>query len=128
MCLIVCVICTGLASRRYRWLFPAILHDYPGDALWAMASYLVLVLAFPAISPRQAAAGALAISFGVEVSQLYHDERIDGIRRTLFGRLILGSGFDWLDLVAYGVGVGIVSMLDTWVVNPLSDHRERIEK
>lgn len=93
-----------------------------------MAAYLGLLLIRPAIGIRQAAAGALAISFGVELSQLYHDTRIDGIRQTLFGRLILGSGFDWLDLVAYGVGVGVVSMLDTWVLIPLSKYRERIEK
>ena len=46
----------------------------------------------------------------------------------VFGRLILGSGFDWIDVVAYGVGVGIVSMLDAWVVIPLSTCKERIEK
>ena len=118
----------GLASRRYSWLSPQFLHDYPGDAFWSMAAYLGLVMLRPAIGLRQAAAGALAVSFGVELSQLYHNEWIDGIRRTLFGRLILGSGFDWIDVVAYGVGVGIVSMLDAWVVIPLSTCKERIEK
>jgi len=127
-CLLVFVICAGLASRRYPWFFPQLLLDYPGDAFWAMAAYLGLVLIRPSIGVRHAATGALAISFAVELSQIYHDDRIDGIRRTLFGRLILGSGFDWLDLAAYVKGVLIVSAVDTGVVIPMTAKEERVEK
>ncbi len=127
-CLFAFVICAGLASRRYPWFFPQFLLDYPGNVFWAMAAYLGLVLARPAIGVPEAAAGALAISFGVEFSQLYHADWIDGIRRTLFGRLILGSGFDWLDLAAYGAGVLIVSVADAGFVIQITAKEERVKK
>jgi len=104
---IVVVIFLGLASRRYPWLFPAMLGDYPGDALWATSAYLGVVFVSPSISLRIAAAVALAISFGVEFSQLYHAPWIDSVRDTTAGRLVLGSGFDPVDLAAYVVGVVI---------------------
>ncbi|MBI1322673.1 DUF2809 domain-containing protein [bacterium] len=128
LCLIVCVITTGLASRRDSRLFPQFLHDYPGDAFWAMAAYLGLVLFIPSIGVRRAAAGSLAISFAVELSQLYHDDRIDRIRRTLFGRLILGSGFDWFDLIAYSTGILMIAVFDASVVIPCAERKERIGK
>lgn len=107
-----CVILIGLASRRYPWTYPALLADYPGDAFWAMAAYLGIVLVRPAIPVRNASMIALAISFAVEFSQLYHDDWIDSIRATTFGRLVLGSGFDPLDLLAYVAGVVIVMIVD----------------
>ena len=36
---------------------------------------------------------------------------IDALRSTLPGRLVLGSTFNWLDLSAYAVGIG----LGAWV-------------
>lgn len=106
------VIVTGLASRRVPWLFPAILRDYPGDAFWAMAAYLGVVLAWPRSEVPHASMAALTISFAVESSQLYHAVWIDAVRRTVFGRLVLGSGFDRYDLVAYVTGVAIAAAAD----------------
>jgi hypothetical protein len=49
----------------------------------------------------------------VELSQLYHAAALDAVRATTAGHLVLGSGFDLRDLVAYGVGVGLVALLDS---------------
>lgn len=119
------VILAGLGSRRYPGLSPSILSDYPGDAFWAMAAYLAVLLVRPGVSIVQAALAALTISFAVEFSQIYHDQWIDAVRRTLFGRLILGSGFDPLDLIAYVTGVIMISALDAWIVIYLSTRKER---
>lgn len=50
---------------------------------------------------------ALAICYGVELSQLIQVSWLVAIRRTTIGHLILGQGFLWSDLVAYTIGVGI---------------------
>ena len=58
---------------------------------------------------------ALAICWVVEVSQLYHAPALDAWRLTTPGRLILGSGFDPRDLVAYALGVLATLILELTV-------------
>lgn len=100
------VIALGLASRALP-LFPAVLENYPGDALWALMVVVALALAAPRMEPVRVAGLALAISFAVEALQLYRAPWIEAVRDSALGRLALGSGFDPLDLVAYTVGVGV---------------------
>ena len=105
--LVLAVIAAGLASRRYPWLLPAQLGKYPGDALWALMVMLLYGLARPRWSVARTAAAALATSFVVEFSQLYQADWINAIRHTTLGHLVLGSGFDTHDLLAYTVGVAV---------------------
>ena len=108
------VISLGLASRAMP-LFPAALESYPGDSLRALMVLVMLALLVPRAAPLRLAAAALTISFAVEVLQLYRAPWIEAIRDTTPGRLALGSGFDWIDLLAYTVGVGIGLACDlTW--------------
>jgi hypothetical protein len=46
-------------------------------------------------------AGGWTNSCTIEFSQLYHAPWIDRVRQTVFGRLVLGSDFAWLDMGAY---------------------------
>lgn len=55
---------------------------------------------------------AIGICVAVELSQLYHVPWLDAIRATTPGHLVLGSGFDARDLVAYAVGVLVAYGLD----------------
>jgi len=48
---------------------------------------------------------ALACCYAVEFSQLIHTPALDVFRRTTPGHLLLGSGFDPRDLLAYLAGV-----------------------
>ena len=51
------------------------------------------------------ALAALAFSFAIELSQLYHAPWLDAVRATFVGHLVLGSGFMWGDLIAYALGI-----------------------
>lgn len=123
----VMTIAMGLASRRFPGMFPPILGNYPGDAFWAKAAYWAVAGLRPAIPIRHAAASALMISFAVEASQHYHNSWVDAVRRTLFGRLILGSGFDLLDLVAYCSGVTLAAAADRWFVSRVPERCKRTD-
>ena len=80
-------------------------RDVLGDALWAvMVAWWVGALA-PGLAPGRRAALALAACFAVEASQLLRAPALDAVRRTTLGHLVLGSGFDARDLVAYTLGV-----------------------
>lgn len=98
-------IALGLLSRRYP-----IFGNYPGDALWASLATLGWGFLLPRARNRVLGSLALATSFAVELSQLYNSTWIDSARATLPGRLILGSGFDPVDLLAYTIGT-LISLL-----------------
>jgi hypothetical protein len=111
--LIIAVIALGLASRKFAGLFPAALGNYPGDALWAMAAYLMVAFILPSMLVGKLVGLALAISYFVEFSQLISMPWLDAIRGTRVGHLLLGQNFDWRDLVALTIGVGVAAFVDT---------------
>ncbi len=57
-------------------------------------------------------AGALAVCFGVELSQLVHGPVIDAVRGTTVGRLVLGNGFDPRDFLSYSLGLLAATVLE----------------
>lgn len=87
-------------------------RDVVGDALWAlMIAWWAGALA-PSARLAVRSAAAYAVCVGVEVSQLYHAPAIDAVRETTVGHLVLGSGFDPRDLVAYAAGVAVAAVLE----------------
>lgn len=89
----------GLLSRRYP-----IAGNYPGDALWATLVFTLWVFLIPKNSLRLHLILAAITSFCVEFGQLYQAPWINSLRQTLPGKLVLGSGFDPYDLLAYLIG------------------------
>lgn len=55
--------------------------------------------------PVQIAIISLITCYSIEFFQLYQAEWIIALRKTLFGRYVLGQGFLWTDLAAYTFGV-----------------------
>jgi len=96
---------TGLWLRSPSCPFPLFITKYGGVALWALLIFLLIGLLRPQLPLQKRAVIALGISWGVEFSQLYHAPWIDEIRATRAGALILGSIFNWPDLIAYAVGI-----------------------
>ncbi len=47
---------------------------------------------------------SLLICYAIEFLQLYQAEWIIELRKTLFGRYVLGQGFLWSDILAYTFG------------------------
>lgn len=108
----VLVVGAGLASRSFPQALPLGLGGYPGDALWALLVFLALAFARPGSRTSRLAMAALSVSYLVEAAQLYQDPWVNSIRSTSAGHLVLGQGFDWRDLLAYTVGVGVASGID----------------
>ncbi len=100
----------GLATRRVPFLLA--LGKYPGDALWALMVFFIVGLFRPRASTRRVALVALAISYAVEVSQLYEPPWLVSIRSTTLGHLVLGSKFHVGDLLAYTVGIALGAALE----------------
>jgi hypothetical protein len=76
---------------------------YAGDALYTVLVYVLIVLVWPRVSPVRAAAGALAFSWAVEFAQLTPiPAALSEV--SVVARLVLGSTFGAVDLVAYAAG------------------------
>ncbi len=98
------VIPLGLLTRADLPL-PAIVASYGGDTLYATLIYLLVALAWPHWATWRIGLVALGACYAVEISQLIQTPWLDALRETLPGRLVLGAGFLWSDLVCYTVGV-----------------------
>jgi hypothetical protein len=102
------IIILGIFSRKIDGIPPFI-----GDLLYAMMIYSALRMIF--LKPlRCTALTALMICFAIEFSQLIRSGWIIEIRKTLFGRYVLGQGFLWGDLLAYSLGVAIALIVDNY--------------
>ena len=102
----------GLWVHRGGGALDATARDVIGDALWATMMAWWVGAAAPSLALVRRSAVAFGICVVVELSQLIHTPALDAIRRTLPGQLILGSGFDVRDLLAYAVGVCLAALLE----------------
>lgn len=109
---IILVILLGLASRKFSNALPNWLASYAGDTLWALMVFFIIGFIFASRSTLWVGGIALAFSFTIEVSQLYHAPWIDAVRDTRIGALVLGFGFLWSDLICYTAGIIIGVLLE----------------
>jgi hypothetical protein len=91
-------------------------RDVLGDSLWgAMMAWFVGVVA-PRASLLARSGVALGICAAVELSQLVHTSSIDAVRSSTIGHLVLGSGFNPRDLVAYALGVAAAALVERTII------------
>jgi len=111
LCL-VCIIGVGILSRVVQTGF-VIFDKYLGDALYAAMVYAILRL----LMWRTRVAGpVVAIMIGIELFQLTmipsHMLASEHLIARICARLI-GSEFSFLDLLAYGTGIGCIYLADS---------------
>ena len=108
------IIPLGLASRKFGDQIPTFLADHGGDFLWTIMIYLGLAFLAPRWSPLKLFLFAFGISVAVELSQLIDVDWLNALRKTLPGRLLLGAGFLWIDLLRYSCGALLAFAIDSW--------------
>lgn len=77
-------------------------RPYLGDVLAVMLVYCGLRAVLP-IRPLAAAIAAFAIGAAIEFGQAVHVLDLIGVHNRVI-RVVLGTGFEWLDFVAYAAG------------------------
>lgn len=98
-------IVTGLFVRLKKHWFPDILNLFLGDILYAFMMFYIVSFCMPHKNIKARAVAALLICYCIEVLQLYQAEWITAVRHTILGKLVLGSGFLWSDILAYTIGI-----------------------
>lgn len=109
------VLLLGLASRRFFGEVPFI-KTYVGDVLWALMVFFGLAFLVNRWPTKAVVLATLLVSFGIEISQLYHAPWIDSLRATRLGGLVLGFSFVWSDLLCYSIGVLIGSFIEGYIL------------
>ncbi|MGI9327424.1 MAG: DUF2809 domain-containing protein [Pseudomonadales bacterium] len=107
-------IALGLATRVDALPWPEFVAANFGDALWTVAAYLGLCLVFPQLNPAKVAILAACISIVVEFSQMSTLPWLTSLRETLPGRLLLGTGFLWIDIPRYLSGAFIAFLIECY--------------
>lgn len=110
--LIIISIALGLSSRKFPEVLPDLIHEHAGDALWAAMVYFGFRFIFYQKHFLLSGLLALSFSFLIELSQLYQAPWINDIRNTILGALIFGSGFLWVDLLRYTLGIVFAVVMD----------------
>lgn len=75
-----------------------------GDSLYAVMMYTFIRILLINKKATQILIFSLLICYTIEFSQLYQADWINELRKTLFGRYVLGQGFLWSDILAYTFG------------------------
>jgi len=95
----------------------AFVRPYLGDVL-AVILVFAGIRAVIAAGPWTAAAIALSIAVVIEFGQLIGILDILGLARHQWLRIVLGTGFDVKDLLAYGAGALLAVWLDRQLTKP----------
>ncbi|MBZ9688772.1 DUF2809 domain-containing protein [Clostridium estertheticum] len=110
--MIIIVIILGLGSRKLANVLPAFLNIYLGDALWALMIFIGFGFVFKESGTKTVALIGISFCYLIELSQLYHANWIDNIRKTTLGGLVLGYVFSWSDLLGYAIGTSVGVIID----------------
>ena len=102
----------GLASRRWDYFLPGLLHKNTGDVLWAAMAFWLWGLLFARRSTGFIAAVTTVFCIGIEFFKFIHTPGLDAIRATVLGRLVFGYLFSWSNLLCYLLGIALAALAD----------------
>src|SRR4249919_2589208 len=93
-------------------LIAAYVHDkivrpYIGDSLVVILLYC-FVKSFWNGSTLLTGVSVLLFSYLIEISQYFHLVKNLGLQKSRLAKIVLGSSFEWIDLIAYTVGIAVV--------------------
>ncbi|MFL6416608.1 MAG: DUF2809 domain-containing protein [Bryobacteraceae bacterium] len=110
------VLIATLSVLAGLWLrFDAPIPPYLRDASGGISYVVVFILFFGAVSQKATSAAitvcVLVATCCLEFLQLWHPVWLEACRRTIPGRLLLGTTFEWADFPPYFVGAGVAWMV-----------------
>ncbi|MCX6238143.1 MAG: DUF2809 domain-containing protein [Bacteroidia bacterium] len=88
-----------------------IIRPYIGDFLVVILIYCFIKSFFDA-SVRTTALSVLLFAYAVEFLQYCDIIEILGLQNSEFARIIIGTSFAWIDLIAYTAGIIIVLFIE----------------
>ncbi|PXY45922.1 ribosomal maturation YjgA family protein [Flavobacterium hydrophilum] len=118
------IIFLGIISRKIDFI-PLCF----GDFLYAVMIYILTRIFLIKHKSIRSAFISLLICYSIEFFQLYQEDWIIAVRKTLFGKYILGQGFLWTDIMAYTIGISFIFITEKIILKKSSyETRFRIKQ
>lgn len=93
----------------------SIIRPYGGDYLVVILIYCAVRTFFKA-PPLKVAIGVLLFAYAVEVAQYFNIVDRLGLSGNILAKTVIGYGFEWLDLLAYTLGIATVLLFE-WIAH-----------
>jgi hypothetical protein len=102
-----------------------IIRPHVGDFLVVILIYC-FVRAFLNLSVGKIALFVLLFSYTVETLQYFKIIEILGLQRFTVARVVIGTGFSWIDIIAYTFGVGFILLVEKIISNKSTSHKTEV--
>ncbi|PJZ56958.1 DUF2809 domain-containing protein [Leptospira barantonii] len=106
--------------------FNRFIRGFIGDVVVVMLLY-VFFKSIADFDPVKLSIFIIVFSFSVEVFQYFKMLRLFGFEETRSTKIIFGSVFDWMDLLAYLIGVFLIFYFDTLVIHKFLKKKLEVE-
>lgn len=97
----------GILSRKISFI-----PVWIGDFLYAIMIYFLIRIFLFNKKASIVLLLSLVSCYAIEFLQLYQGVEMIELRKTLFGKYVLGQGFLWSDILAYTIGITFIYLLE----------------
>jgi len=97
----------GFYSKFYTGKGEIWINNHLGGTFFVIFWCLLVLLFFTEAKPFIIASWVLVITVLLEFLQLFHPKFLEFIRGLFIGKIILGTSFNWIDIIYYIVGWGV---------------------
>jgi hypothetical protein len=101
-----------------------IVRPYVGDFLVVILLYCA-IKSFLKIPVIKAALLVLLFAYSIEILQYLNILRRLGLEKSLVARTVIGSSFEWIDMLAYTMGIVLVLLIEIKNARPQSPATDR---
>ncbi|PZR30112.1 MAG: DUF2809 domain-containing protein [Azospira oryzae] len=95
------------------FIHDAIVRPYIGDLLVVILLYC-MIRSVLNVSVWKTCWFVLAFSFLIELLQYFNIVTFLGLQDYALARVVIGTSFQWIDLIAYTAGIIIVLLVESW--------------
>lgn len=99
-----------------RFVHDQIVRPYVGDFLVVILIYC-FIKAFLNVSVEKTALFTLLFSYAIEILQYYQFVYRIGLGGSKIARIVIGTSFEWVDLIAYTLGVAFILFVEKVIVS-----------
>jgi hypothetical protein len=121
--LILAILIFAIETMIALFVNDRIIRPYVGDVLVVILIYC-FIQAFFEIPVLVAGFSVLVFAFLVEISQYFHLVEILRLQHFKLALVVMGNSFQWIDFIAYTLGIGIVFGLEKTVSRRASPNRQ----
>jgi Protein of unknown function (DUF2809) len=106
----------GIEILIAKFAHDQIIRPYIGDLLVVILIYC-FVKSFMDTRVIPTALSVLIFSYSIEVLQYFHVVNRLGLQNSKMARTIIGTSFEWIDLIAYTLGIALVLYFEKAINN-----------